>query len=105
MHNGELAKSTKFHLQHEENVEQNKVCCTCKANVSQLDENNAALWVWLNSSKSDDLRTNAFSTSTKCKSQRKNNLDLSVIIVATLQEARINVYFILSYDSSSYVLS
>jgi len=30
------------------------------------------LWVWLNSSKSDDLRTNAFSTSTKCKSQRKN---------------------------------
>jgi len=25
-----------------------------------LDENIAALWVWLNSSKSDDLRTNAF---------------------------------------------
>jgi len=38
----------------------------CKANVLHLDENIAALWVWLNSSKSDDLRTNAFSTSTKC---------------------------------------
>jgi len=37
-----------------------------------LDENIVALWVWLNSSKSDDLRTNAFSTSTKCKSQGKN---------------------------------
>jgi len=36
-----------------------------------LDENIAALWVWLNSSKSDDYRTNAFSTSTKCKSQGK----------------------------------
>jgi len=36
-----------------------------------LDENIAALWVWLNSSKSDDLRTNAFSTSTKCKSHGK----------------------------------
>jgi len=37
-----------------------------------LAENNAALWVLLNSSKSDDLRTNAFSTSTKYKSQGKN---------------------------------
>jgi len=36
-----------------------------------LDENIATLWVWLNSSKSDDLRTNAFSTSTKYKSQGK----------------------------------
>jgi len=44
----------------------------CKANVSHLDENIATLWVWLNSSKSDDWRTNAFSTSAKCKSQRKN---------------------------------
>jgi len=32
-----------------------------------------ALWVWLNSSKSDDLRTNAFSTSTKRKSQIKTS--------------------------------
>jgi len=37
-----------------------------------LDENVAALWVWLNSSKSDDARTNAFSTKTKRKSQGKN---------------------------------
>jgi len=36
-----------------------------------LDENIAALWVWLNSSKSDDLRTNAFSTSAECMSQGK----------------------------------
>jgi len=44
---------------------------TCKANVSHLDENIAALWVWLNSSKSDDdLRTNEFSTSTKLQSVR-----------------------------------
>jgi len=46
--------------------------CICKANVSNLGENTAALWVWLNSCKSDDLRTNAFSTRTKCKSQGKN---------------------------------
>jgi len=31
----------------------------CKANVSHLDENVAAWWIWLNSSKSDDLRTNS----------------------------------------------
>jgi len=37
-----------------------------------LDENIDAFWVWLISSKSDDLRVNAFSTSTKCKSQGKN---------------------------------
>jgi len=72
MHNGELAKKTKFHLQHEKNVEQNEVWCICKANVSKLDENIVALWVWLNSSRSDNLRTIAFSTSTKCKSQWKN---------------------------------
>jgi len=36
-----------------------------------LDENIVALWIWLNSSKSDVLRTNAFSTSTKCKGQVK----------------------------------
>jgi len=45
---------------------------TCKANVSHLDENVATLWVWLNPSKSDNVRTNAFSTSTKCKSHGKN---------------------------------
>jgi len=39
--------------------------------VSHLDENIAALCFWLNSSKSDDLRTNAFSTSTKYKSHEK----------------------------------
>jgi len=43
----------------------------CKAKFSHLDENIAALYFWLNSSKSDDLRTNAFSTSTKCKSHEK----------------------------------
>ena len=43
----------------------------CKANVSHLDKNIAALCFWLNSSKSDDLRTNAFSTSTKYKSHEK----------------------------------
>jgi len=36
-----------------------------------LDENIAALWVWLNWSKSDVLRINAFSTSTKCTSHGK----------------------------------
>jgi len=61
-------KFTKFHLQHEKNVQQNWVWCICKANVSHLNVNTAALWVWLNSSKSYDLRTDAFSTSTKCKS-------------------------------------
>jgi len=35
------------------------------ADVSHLDENTAALWVWLNSCKSDDVWTNVFSTSTK----------------------------------------
>jgi len=72
MHNDELAKSTKFHLQHENNVQQNLVWGICKANVSHMDEITAALWVWLNSSQPDDLRINAFSTSTKCKNQGKN---------------------------------
>ena len=44
---------------------------TCKAKVLQLDENITALCFWLNSSKSDDLRTNALSISTKCKSHEK----------------------------------
>jgi len=43
----------------------------CKVKVSHLDENIAALCLRLNSSKSDDLRNNAFSTSTKCKSHEK----------------------------------
>jgi len=42
----------------------------CKANVSHWDKD-IALCFWLNSSKSDDLRTNAFSTSTKYKSHEK----------------------------------
>jgi len=60
--------------------------CTYKANVSHLDENIAALWVWLNLSKSDDLQTNAFSTSTKLQRVRvteKYILDLLVTIAAT----------------------
>jgi len=43
----------------------------CKAKVSHLDENITALCFWLNSNKSDDLRINAFSTITKCKSHEK----------------------------------
>jgi len=69
----------------------------CKAKVSHLDEIIAAFCFWLNSSKSDDLRSNAFSTSTKCKSHEKINLVLLVTIVATLQEVKINVYFM--FDS------
>ena len=64
-------KSTKFHLQHEKNVQRNQVWWICKANVSHLDESVAALWTSLNSSRSDDLQTNAFSTSAKCTSQGK----------------------------------
>jgi len=37
-----------------------------------LDENIDALWVWLNSGKSNDLRTRAFSTGTKWKSHGIN---------------------------------
>jgi len=61
-----------------------------------LDENIAEFWVWLNSSKSDDLRTNALSTSTF--------LDFLVTIIATLQKVRMNVYFILISESGPYVL-
>ena len=64
---------------------------TCKAKVSHLDENIAALCFWLDSSKSDDLQTNEFSTSTKCKSHEKIYLVLLVTIVVTLQEMRIYV--------------
>ena len=69
----------------------------CKAKVPHLDENISALRFWLNSSKSNDLRTDAFSTSTKCKSHKKIYFFLLVTIVATLQEVRINVYFV--FDS------
>jgi len=70
---------------------------TCKANVSHVDENIAALWVLLNSGKSVDLRITVFSTGTKSQSVRvteKYLLDLLATIVATLQEMRISVYFI-----------
>jgi len=63
-----------------------------KQKFHTLDENTAALCFWLNSSKSDDLRTIAFSTSTKCKSHEKYILVLLVTIVATLQDTRVNAY-------------
>jgi len=69
----------------------------CKAKVLHLDENIAALCFWLNSSKSHDLRTNAFSTSTKCKNHKKYILVLLVTNVATLQEVRKNVYLIFDF--------
>jgi len=47
----------------------------CKAKFSHLGENIAALCFWLNSSKSDDLRTNAFSKSAMCKSHEKIYFD------------------------------
>jgi len=47
-------------------------CDVLVKQMFHLDKNVAALWLWLNSSKSDDLRINAFSTSTKCKKSRKN---------------------------------
>jgi len=43
---------------------------TCKANVLHLDENIYALWVWLNTGKSNGLRTHVFSTGTKSQSVR-----------------------------------
>jgi len=99
MHNGELAK--KYQVSPLIRKE-----CPAKVGVMYLDGNVAALWVWLNSSKSDDLRTNAFSTSTKCKSHGKNYLFyLLAVMVVTLQEVRINVYFILISESSPYALS
>jgi len=47
---------------------------TCKANVLHLDKNIDALWVCLNSGKSNDLQTHAFSTGTKWKSHGINIL-------------------------------
>jgi len=75
MHNGELAKKYQVSplTQKECLTKLGVMYCIYKANVSHLDENIAALWVWLKSSKSDNLRTNAFSTSTKRKSQGKNS--------------------------------
>jgi len=35
-----------------------------------MEENIDALWAWLNSGKSNDLRTHAFSTGTKTRSER-----------------------------------
>jgi len=45
---------------------------TCKANVLHLDENIAALLVWLG--KSSDLQTNVFSAGTKYKSRGINTV-------------------------------
>jgi len=72
MHNGELAK--KYQVAPLTRKE-----CATKLRVMYLQSKCCALgWkhccivvIWLNSSISDDLRTNAFSTSTKCKSQGK----------------------------------
>jgi len=50
MHNGELAKKYQFsHSTRKECPTKLGVYlwCICKANVSHLDENIAALWVWL----------------------------------------------------------
>jgi len=41
----------------------------------------------------------------KTRVTEKYRLDLLVTIVATLQDVRINVYFILNSESSLYVLS
>jgi len=41
---------------------------TCKENVLHLDENIDVLWVCLNSGKSNDLQTHAFSTGKKWQS-------------------------------------
>jgi len=43
---------------------------TCKANVLPVDKNIDALWVWVNSGKSNGLRTHAFSTGIKSQSER-----------------------------------
>jgi len=73
-----------------------------KTKFSHLDENIAALCFWLNSSKSDDLRTNAFSTSTKCKSHEKIYFGFVDHHCRALQEVRINVYFV--FDSLCFEL-
>jgi len=72
MHNGELAKT------YQVLPLTRKECPTklgCDAYVKQMFRTwmkTAALWFWLKSIKSDGLRTNAFSTSTTCKSQGNN---------------------------------
>jgi len=85
------------------------VWCTCKANVLHLDENVAALWVWINSIKSDDLRTNAFSTSKKLPDLgpriTEKNTVFSFVGHHCRDITRINVYFIFISESSPYVLS
>ena len=56
-------------------------------------------WVWLNSSKSDDLQTNAFNTSTKCKKKyfckehdaRKQDFLLSLLMHLWTQHVSSNV--------------
>jgi len=73
--------------------------------VSHLDENIAALWVWLNSSKSYDLRTMHSAQAQSVRVKEKYLLVLLITIVATLQEVRIYVYFILISESTPYVLS
>jgi len=78
--------------------------CICKANVSHSGENIAALWVWLNTCKSDDLRTKCIQHKVQ-ESRKKYFVDLLVTIVATWQEVKLNVYFILISESSLYVLS
>ena len=42
----------------------------CKANVLHLDENIAAVWVWLNVGISDDLQTNVLNARTKSQNVR-----------------------------------
>jgi len=65
-----------------------------------LDENTAALWVWLNSSKSDDYEPMHSAQAQSVRVKEKYLLDLLVTIVATLQEVRIIVYFILISELS-----
>jgi len=89
MHNGELAKKYQVLPLTRKECPKKLGVMYLQTNVSHLDENIATFWVWLISSKSDDVRANAFSTSTKCK---KYLLDL-------------NVYYILISESSPYVLS
>jgi len=59
-----------------------------------MDENIDALWVWLNSGKSNDLRT-MYSTQAQSRkvweSRNKYLLDWWVTAVVTLQEIRLNI--------------
>jgi len=91
MHNGELAK------RYQDSPSTRKECST-KLGMMYLQSKYFALgWkhccivglVKLKYCISDNLRTNAFSTSTKCKSKEKIYFGLLVTIVATLQEVRI----------------